>query len=64
MINFTRREDKIEISKYHALHLAELNKSQVAQKMRWIGGDQLITLGEGLREFKSIETLDPQCLKK
>jgi SNF2 family DNA or RNA helicase len=47
----------LKISKYDALHLAELDAADKANKIRWFGGGKILDLGKKLKDFKQIKSV-------
>ena len=59
IIDYSSDNDEVKITKFQAADLAELQASKKAQKMRWVGGEELIKMGNKLRNFKEITKVKP-----
>ncbi len=52
-------DDKLRLSKLHAMRLLELDTAMGAAQLRWLGGNRLRLMAEKLTQFKGIETVQP-----
>lgn len=52
-------DDKLRLSRLHAMRLLELDNAFGVAKLRWLGGERLRQMAEKLSHFKGIETVQP-----
>ena len=52
-------DDKLKLSKLHAMRLLELEAAIGAAKLRWFGGQKLRQMADKLAQFKGIKTVQP-----
>ncbi|MFI0348824.1 MAG: DEAD/DEAH box helicase, partial [Chthoniobacterales bacterium] len=50
-------DNKLRLSKLHAVRLQELEHAMGAAQLRWIGGERLRQMGKKLSQFSGIETI-------
>ena len=55
--NVLEKDGSLRLSRMRAAQLLELNAAMGAAKMRWVGGQRLIALGEKLKQFKGIKNI-------
>lgn len=51
-------EGRLRLNKLKAAQLAELEAAMSAARLRWFGGERLLTLGRKLQNFKGIEPVE------
>jgi SNF2 family DNA or RNA helicase len=51
-------EGRLRLNKLKAAQLAELEAAMSAARLRWFGGEKLLTLGRKLQNFKGIEPVE------
>lgn len=52
-------ENKLKLSKLHAIRLLELQKAMGAANLRWLGGERLRNMAEKLSQFQGIQITQP-----
>lgn len=53
------KDNQLQLSKYHASRLLELEAAIGATQLRWFGGQKLRDLGQKIADFQGIETVVP-----
>lgn len=53
------KDNQLQLSKYHASRLIELEASLGSTQLRWLGGKKILDLGQRLSEFRGIEHITP-----
>lgn len=54
-------EQKLRLSKLHAMRLLELETAMGAAQLRWLGGERLRKMGQKLAQFSGIKVVQPSA---